>query len=110
MKTFLLFLIPLCLLAGVIVLFVATNGAGLDAAPAAPIESLDFERLTLSPGLIELEVRNTGQAPLELSFATIRDMVVQFSALPSADIPRMGRAVLRIPYPWIEAEAYDIVL
>lgn len=110
MKTAILFLIPLLLLGGVILLFLATDGAGLDAEPTAPIEALDVERIRLEPGLIELRVRNTGPEPLSLSFAAIRDMVVRFELEPPGELPRMGRALVSIPYPWVEAEAYEILL
>ena len=46
----LLLVLPALLLAGVIALFVYTDGAGLNVAPAAPIERLQFERTILRPG------------------------------------------------------------
>ncbi len=110
MKTFLLFLAPLVLLAAVIVLFLATDGAGLDAEPAVPIEALSFERTILKPVSIEFRVRNTGPADLTLAQAVVRDMVVKFSVSPSATLRRMETAVVTIPYPWIEGEAYEISL
>lgn len=108
MKTTALFLLPIILLAGVIALFLGTDGAGLGAPPAAPVEDLRFERTSLSPGLIELEVRNTGHGSFSPSFVTIRDMVLPFTLVPEGPIQRLGRATLRIPYPWVEAEAYEI--
>lgn len=108
MKTTALFLLPLLILAGVIALFAGTDGAGLGSSPAAPVEGLGFERTTLAPGLIELKVRNTGHRPFSPSLVTVRDMVIPFTLVPTGPIPRMGAATLRIPYPWIEAEAYEI--
>lgn len=110
MKTFLLFLAPLALLAVVIAVFVATDGAGLDVKPVVPVEALTFERIILRPESIELKVRNTGPQELTLAQAVVRDMVVKFSAAPSVTIGRMERAVVTIPYPWIEGEAYEISL
>ncbi len=108
MKTPLFFLLPLGLLAGVITLFIVTDGAGLASEPPAPMESLDFERIVLVPGGIELRVRNTGPDPLRLSFASVRDMVVPMNV--DGYIPRMDLATVTIPYPWVEAEAYEITL
>lgn len=110
MKTFLFFLAPLAVLAAVIALFVGTNGAGLDAKPAVPVEALSFERTTLKPDSIEFSVRNTGPEEIILAQAVVRDMVVRFSAAPSAAIGRMGTATVTIPYPWVAGEAYEIVL
>jgi zinc transporter ZupT len=110
MKTTILFLIPVALLAAVVAVFIATNGAGLDARPVVPVEFLDFERTTLRPDLIELHVRNTGPEPVTIAQAVVRDMVVQFSASPSQTIGRMESAVVTIPYPWVEGEMYEVSL
>jgi ZIP family zinc transporter len=85
-----------------------TNGAGLQVEPAAPIEDLTFERTILRPGQFEFHVRNTGPEQLTLSQVIINDSVWQFQAEPSATLPRLGRAVLTIDYPWVEAEAYAV--
>jgi ZIP family zinc transporter len=105
-----LFLLPLVLLAAVIAVFQSTGGAGLKAEPAAPIESLAFERTVLKAGLIELVVRNTGPQALTIAQIAIRDAFVPFTIRPGPSIPRLGRAVIHIPYPWVRAEAYDIRL
>ena len=60
LRTAMMFIVPVVLLAGVIALFAFTRGAGLNVAPAAPLESLAFEQTVLKPGVIELHVRNTG--------------------------------------------------
>jgi zinc transporter ZupT len=108
MKTLLLFLIPLALLGAVVAVFVTTNGAGLDAKPAVPVEAIDFERTTLHPDTIELRVRNTGQESVTLAQAVVRDMVVPFTASPSQTIGRMEAATITIPYPWVEGEMYEV--
>ncbi|OHD20687.1 MAG: hypothetical protein A2Y38_15375 [Spirochaetes bacterium GWB1_59_5] len=110
MKTFILFLIPVALLGVVIALFVLTGGAGLNAKPAAPIESIDFERTEMHEGTIALTIRNTGPDPLSLGYIAIRDLVATYTAKPSGPIPRMGTAIITIAYPWVRGEAYDIVL
>lgn len=107
-KTFGLFVIPLILLAGVILLFLYTGGAGLQVEPAAPIEALTFERTILRPGEFEFHVRNTGPEEVTLAQVIINDAVWQFQAAPSYTLPRLGRAVLTVRYPWVEAEAYEI--
>jgi zinc transporter ZupT len=108
LRTGVLFAFPVVLLAAVIALFLATGG--LRVRPAAPIESLVFERTVLQPGLIELHVRNSSPQELAIAQVGIRDAFVPFSAAPSPVIPRLGRAVVRIPYPWVQAEAYGIRL
>lgn len=109
-KTLLLFLLPLVLLAGVIALFLATSGAGLNVEPAAPVEALQFERTILRPGEIELRVRNVSPQEITLAQAIINDAVWPFTATPSNTIPRGGQATIVFAYPWTEASAYFIKL
>jgi len=108
--TLLLAALPMALLAGVILLFLETGGAGLNVEPAAPQETLVFERQVLTPGLIELHVRNTSPREITIAQVDVRDAFVPFRVNPAPAIPRLGRAVVSIPYPWVEAEAYSIRL
>ncbi|MCI0398929.1 MAG: metal transporter [Chloroflexi bacterium] len=109
-RTLLLFIAPILLLAGVIALFLLTNGAGLNIEPAAPIEELQFERTVLRPGSIELHVRNTSPQAITLSQAIINDAIWPYTVSPGPTIPRLGRAVVTLQYPWVEAGAYAIEL
>ena len=109
-KTIGLMLLPLILLAGVIALFLATNGAGLHVEPAAPIESVTFERTILRPGEIEFHLRNTSPQAITLAAVNINDAIWPFTAEPAATLPRFGQAVVRLNYPWVEGEAYAIRL
>jgi hypothetical protein len=108
LRTAALFALPLVLLAGVIAAFLASGG--LKVQPAAPIESLVFERTLVKPELIELHVRNTSPQELTIAQINIRDAFVHFQISPGPAIPRLGRAVITIPYPWVQAEAYQIRL
>ena len=110
LRTLAYFLFPVVLLAAVIALFLATDGAGLNVEPAAPIENLVFERIVLINGAIELHIRNTSPETIEIAQAAVKDMIVGFSALPARRVPRLGKAVVTIPYPWVDAEAYEIRL
>lgn len=103
-----LFLIPIILLVGVIALFLWTNGAGLNVEPAAPVETLQFERTILRPGQIEFYIQNTSPETLTLAQLVINDAVWPFTATPSNTLPRLGRAVITIDYPWSEASAYFV--
>ncbi len=105
-----MFALPLILLAGVIAVFLATNGAGLKVEPVAPIESLAFERTVLKPHTIQLFVRNVSPQPVTLSALNINDAIWAFKVEPDATIPRLGRAVVTLEYDWLAAEAYRITL
>lgn len=105
-------LLPLLML-GTILVLLFQRGIGLDLAAPAPIEKLEFERVILRPGEIEARVINTGPEALTVAQAQIgwtNRASWEFDVEPSATIPRLGRAVVRIPYPWTPGEPYEIAL
>ena len=101
---------PLVLLAGVIALFVFTSGAGLNINPAAPIETVQFGRTVLTPGKIELSVRNTSPQAITVAQVNVNDAFWPFTISPGQEIPRLGNAKLTLDYPWVQGEAYEISL
>jgi zinc transporter, ZIP family len=110
LSSLVLLLVPILLLAGVIALFVFTKGAGLNVTPAAPIETLQFERTILRPGEIELHLRNTSPQEITIAQININDATWPYTISPSPMIPRLGTAVLLLQYPWVQAEAYELTL
>lgn len=106
LKTIALLLMPVLLLIGVIALFLYTSGAGLNVEPAAPIESVQFDRTVLKPGLIELQLQNTSPEEITLAQINVNEAIVPFTVSPNATIPRLGTATVTIPYPWVQANPY----
>src|SRR5574337_678716 len=82
-RTLALFLVPIILLAGIIALFLYTNGAGLNVEPAAPIESLQFERTILRPDRIEFRIQNTSPQEITVAQLIINDAVWPYAISPS---------------------------
>ena len=103
-------LAPLVLLAAVIALFVFTRGAGLNVVPAVPIETVQFGRTILRPGGIDLELRNTSPQSITIAQVMINEAIWPYAVSPGATIPRLGRAAVRLDYPWVQGEAYEITL
>jgi len=108
-RTFILLLLPILLLAGVIALFLTTGG-GLDLESAAPVESLDIERYNLTHNVIELNVRNTGPAEIDIAQVVVNEAIMPFTITPNTSIPRLRRAVIHINYPWSYGEAYAVTI
>lgn len=103
---------PLILLGGILYLFLS-RGTGLNLAAPAPIEKVEFERIVLRPGEIQARVINTGPEPVTIAQVQVGFMSRanwEFSVTPSATIPRLGEAVVHIPYPWTPGEPYELVL
>ena len=109
LRTFVLLLIPVILLAGVIALFLYTGG-GLRLDSPAPVENLDVEKYILQRNNIDLYIRNTGPDELTIASIIINDAVMPFEVMPSATIPRLGRAQIHLNYAWTHGEAYGITI
>ena len=107
LRTLVLLVLPILLLAGVILLFLNTGG-GLNLKSPVPIENLTIERYRLERGRMELFVQNTGPETLTVASVIINDAVMPFEVMPSADIPRLGRATIHVNYAWTEGEAYGL--
>ena len=99
---------PLVLLAGVIALFVFTSGAGLNINPAAPVETVQFGRTVLTPGRIQLSLRNTSPQQISVAQVNVNDAIWPYTISPGREIPRLGNATLTLDYPWVQGEAYEI--
>jgi zinc transporter ZupT len=103
---------PLLLLGGILYLFL-NRGTGLNLAAPAPIENIEFERIILRPGEIQARVINTGPEPVTIAHVQVGFVSRaswEFTVAPSPTVPRLGRAVVHIPYPWTPGEPYELVL
>jgi ZIP family zinc transporter len=107
--SWLLGLVPLALIAAAIGVFAVLDGPGLAERRGPPAEELAVERTKLTPGAIELTVRNDGPDAVTIAQAQVNDAFVQFSG-PAEPVGRLQTAVVRLQQPWIEGEAYDVAL
>lgn len=101
-------LAPLAVLGLAIALFVALDAPGLER-PGVPQEELAVERSVLRPGQIELHVRNDGADPVRVVQVIVNDGFAAFSR-PGSEVGRLGGQVVRVSYPWIEGESYEVAL
>jgi zinc transporter ZupT len=103
-------LIPLLLLGGLLAVLVV-SGAGLGARTAPPVEELTVDRITLpAPGQIVVDVTNGGADPVTIAQVQVDDAYWDFDISPDPTIPRLGRATITIPYPWVQDEAHFVKL
>jgi zinc transporter, ZIP family len=105
----LLGLIPLILIMLAVGAFALLDGPGLGERRGPPVEALAVERTKLTPGVIELTVRNDGPDEVRIAQAVVNDAFVQFSGADSP-IGRLQTATVQIQQPWIEGEAYEVSL
>jgi ZIP family zinc transporter len=105
----LLGLLPLLLIMVAVGAFVLLDGPGLGERRGPPAEELAVERTKLTPGVIELTVRNDGPDAVHVAQAVVNDAFAQFSGA-DGPIGRLESATVRIQQPWIEGEAYEVAL
>jgi zinc transporter ZupT len=106
----LLALVPLILL-GLLLAYLVLTGGGLAELAGPPVEQITLQRITLpEPGVIRVEVVNDGPQAVTIPQVLVDDAYWAFEAEPSNTIPRLGRAVFTIPYPWVREETHAVTL
>jgi zinc transporter ZupT len=111
LPAWLLGLLPLALIALAALIFVALDGPGLKDRSGPPVEELAVERTVLHPGAIELTIRNDGPDPVQIAQVSVNDSFADFDAgMPGAEIGRLDSQRVKIGYPWVEGESYEISL
>jgi zinc transporter ZupT len=81
------------------------GGQTLPQRGGPPIETLAIERAVLSPGTIELTVRNTGPDPVQVGQVAVNDSFVGFTG-GEEPIGRLGAGTLRLDVPWQDGQPY----
>jgi hypothetical protein len=75
-----------------------------------PVEQLTFERVSLAPHLIRVDVVNGGPEPVTVAQVMVDEAFWSFSIQPGPRLGRLGRATIEIPYPWVAGEPHQITL
>lgn len=104
--------LPLVLLAAMVYVFATWGSALVGPAPVPPdaLGKLDIERVTFRPGEIGVQVVNSGPAELTVAQVLVNEAIWSFAIDPQATLPRLARATVSIPYPWLEGEPHSIKL
>jgi ZIP family zinc transporter len=108
-KWWLLAVVPLLLLA--VLLFVIVRMGPADAVRGdgyPPVERLTFQRVTLEPGAIVVNVMNDGPDPVTIAQVQVDEAYWTFESTNRDPLGHLGRTTLRIPYPWVEGEAHFV--
>jgi zinc transporter ZupT len=102
--------LPLALLG--VLSFVVLRGDTLRslARGLPPVEELTIDHVRLAPGRITVFVVNGGPDPVTLSQVIVDEAFWAHTVTPAREIPRLGRATVEIPYPWVEAEPVHLSL
>jgi zinc transporter, ZIP family len=108
-RTWLLGLFPLALIGLAVAVFAMAGTPGIGERRGPPAENLVVERTVLRPGQIELTIRNEGPDPVQIAQVAVNDAYAAFHT-DEQQVGRLEAQRLTIDYPWVEGEAYEIVL
>lgn len=98
---------PLLILAALVALFVRFGPLGVFRAAFPPLEELTIERVLFpGPHQVELRVVNGGPEASTIAQVMVDEAYWLFEIEPGRTIPRLGRATIRLPYPWVEGEPH----
>jgi zinc transporter ZupT len=103
-------LIPLVALSLMLSIFAFGNPLALFTSDLPPVEELTFERIRVTPDGFETTLINGGPDPVTVAQVTVDEAYWDYTISPDNTIPRLGRASLSIPYPWVESEFHEIVV
>ncbi len=109
LRTLVLALVPFILLAAVIVIFLTTN-AGLETAATQPPGTVDFERVTLNPEHIVIQIVNSGRTDITIAQAAVDNAIWEYKIEPGATLKRLDRATITLKYPWMANERHELRL
>ena len=102
-------LLPLALLAGLVSFIVWSGPAeAVRGDDFPPIEELTFQRVMLGDAGIIATVLNDGPDPVTIAQVQVDDAYWEFSADPGAELGHLDRAVLTIPYPWVQGDTHVV--
>ncbi len=105
----LVWLIPLAALAAMLAFLAFGDPLAVFRSDLPPAEALSFERIDVTADGFRATIVNGGPAPVTIAQVLVDDAYWDFTIDPSSEIPRLGRATLTIPYPWVYGEP-NIVL
>jgi zinc transporter ZupT len=103
-------LIPVLAIGLMLVLFAYGNPLSLFTANLPPIENLNLERIRVVEDGFEVTLVNGGPDPVTIAQVLVDDAYWNYQISPSSTLPRLGRAKVDIPYPWVENEPHAIVI
>jgi len=75
-----------------------------------PVEELTFERVSLAPNTIRVEVVNGGPDPVTVAQVMVDEAFWAFTISPDPTMGRLRGATIEIPYPWVRGEPHEIKL
>lgn len=102
--------LPIVAIVALVAVFILSNPAAVFTSAAPPIEDLAIERIVVTETGFRLTVFNNGATETTIAQVAVDDAFWQFTAQPSATLPRLGSTTVTIPYAWVAGEPHAIRL
>jgi zinc transporter ZupT len=103
-------LLPVAALGLLLSIFAFSNPLALFSGDLPPVETLTVERILVTPTGFEVHVLNGGPRPVTISQVMVDDAYWLHTIAPSAELPRLGGATIRLVYPWVKGEPHVVKL
>ncbi|MFY9264322.1 MAG: ZIP family metal transporter [Solirubrobacterales bacterium] len=102
--------LPLVLLALALAVFSAVDSRvfGLIGDSPPPADSFSFSNVQFKDEGIVVHVTNPQTEPLTIASVTVDDAIALFSLDGPAELGRLQRRAITIPFPWNEGEPYTV--
>ena len=101
--------LPLVLLAGLVGFIVWSGPAeAVRGNDYPPVEKLTFQRVMLGGEGISVTVLNDGPDQVTIAQVQVDDAYWEFSADPGTELGHLDRAILTIPYPWVQDDTHTV--
>lgn len=104
------FLLPAIALILAVSVFLIGDPLSYFTSNQPPVEELSIQRLEVLQDGFRISVYNDGLEPVSISQVLVDDAYWSFEIQPQGAIPRLRKADILIPYPWVYAEAHEITL
>jgi len=92
-------------LVGALIALALAGSSTLPERSGPPIEQLSVERTVLTPGVIDLTIRNDGADPVQVAQVFVNDAYVDFEG-GQAPIDRLSAETLSLDVPWQDGQPY----
>lgn len=104
-------ILPLVIMAGMLFAF-SSSGSGFLGiqSRSQQLEKIDFEKVTFLQDGITAKIFNSGPTEVTISQILVNDAIWTGTVTPSEKIPRLGSAVIDIPYQWVEGEPIQLTV
>lgn len=100
--------VPAILLAAVVALLLWWRPLESFTLGAPPVEEAAIESVRLTPGMITVDLRTDGSAPVEIAQIQVDGAYRTFTAEPERTGAWLGKTRFSIPYPWIDGESHRL--